>query len=444
MDDWQRMSAADLGRGIGRGDIDPVDLAEHFLAAIEAHPAAPRIYARLTPERARAEARAAAARARAGSRRSPLDGVPVSWKDLFDTAGIATEAGTALLKDRVPDRDARVLRDATAMGLVCLGKTHMSELAFSGLGLNPVTATPPCVNEPDAVSGGSSSGAAASVAFGLAAAAVGSDTGGSVRVPSAWNDLVGLKTTAGRIPLDGAVPLAEKFDTIGPLCRTVEDAALMLAALEGRRAPDTGGAPSVAGMRFAVLDTIVTDDLRPEPAAAWQASLDRLRAAGARIEPLAVPELQGPMADAGILYTTEAWGIWGEAIRANPDVMFRPIRERFESGAEVTGGAYVAAWRRLEDVRRLWVARTAGFDAVLCPTVPNLPPKADRLMEDGPYYVTENLLTLRNTRVGNLMGLSAITLPTGTPSCGLSLMGAPLGEARLLHVAAAAERALSE
>ncbi|HSG56137.1 MAG TPA: amidase family protein, partial [Paracoccaceae bacterium] len=190
MQDWLGMSAADLGRAIGAGRIDPVDLAQAHLDAIEAHPLRDRIFARLTGERAGAEAKAAAARAKAGQRLGLLDGVPISWKDLFDTAGVATEAGSLLLKGRVPERDARVLRNATTAGLVCLGKTHMTELAFSGLGYNPSTASPPCVNDAGAVSGGSSSGAATSVAFGLAACGIGSDTGGSVRIPSAWNDLV--------------------------------------------------------------------------------------------------------------------------------------------------------------------------------------------------------------------------------------------------------------
>ncbi|NVK60544.1 MAG: amidase, partial [Rhodobacteraceae bacterium] len=143
MSDWTGMSAAELGRAIGKGEIDPVALARSFLDKIGAHPLKDRIYARLTPERALAEAEAARDRAAAGQRRSPLDGVPVSWKDLFDTAGVATEAGSKLLAGRIPDEDAEVLKVATAMGLVCLGKTHMSELAFSGLGLNPMTATPP-------------------------------------------------------------------------------------------------------------------------------------------------------------------------------------------------------------------------------------------------------------------------------------------------------------
>lgn len=144
---WANMTAADLGREIEKGRIHPVELAEFFLDRIETHPLAPRIYARATPARARGEAMAAAGRAKSGLRKGLLDGVPISWKDLFDTAGVATEAGSALLKGRVPARDAAVLETATLQGLVCLGKTHMSELAFSGLGLNPVTATPPCLND---------------------------------------------------------------------------------------------------------------------------------------------------------------------------------------------------------------------------------------------------------------------------------------------------------
>ena len=206
MQDWLWASAADLGRGIASGDIDPEALCDAYLTAISGDTTRDTIYARLTEDRARSEAGAAATRARNGLRRGPLDGVPISWKDLFDSAGTATEAGTALLKGRVPQDDAVVLANATHGGAVCLGKTHMSELAFSGLGLNPVTATPPNRHDAALVPGGSSSGAATSVAFGLASVAIGSDTGGSVRNPAAWNDLVGLKTTLGRVPVKGAVP----------------------------------------------------------------------------------------------------------------------------------------------------------------------------------------------------------------------------------------------
>jgi len=442
MSEWQKMSAAKLGRGIGKGEIDPVELTDSFLSAIDAHPDRDRIYTVVTAGRARAEAAAAAERAKAGQRFGPLDGVPISWKDLFDSAGVATEAGSRLLEGRVPERDAWVLRNATMAGTVCLGKTHMSELAFSGLGLNPMTATPPCVNDPRAVPGGSSSGAATSVAFGLAACGIGSDTGGSVRIPAAWNDLVGLKTTAGRVQLEGTVPLAAKFDTIGPLARSVEDAALMLAVLEGRpRAADLRGV-SLKGVRLAALQTVVLDDIRDAPLAGYRQAVAALEEAGATVEKIDAPEVAEAMPMSGVLYTGEAYGLWRDVIEAAPEKMFPAILERFRGGKDISAADYVDAWRRLEALRQGWNARVAGYDAVIMPTAPNLPPDAEKLMSDDEYYVTENLLTLRNTRVGNLMGLPAVTLPTGVPSCGIMLCGQPMGEERLLRVSKAAEDVL--
>jgi aspartyl-tRNA(Asn)/glutamyl-tRNA(Gln) amidotransferase subunit A len=438
---WLHMTASDLGRAIGAGKIHAVELTEAFLEAIDNHPLRERIYTRTTPRRARSMTLAAAGRAKAGLRIGLLDGVPLSWKDLFDTAGAATEAGSALLEGRVPARDAEVLVNATARGLVCLGKTHMSELAFSGLGLNPVTATPPCVNDADAVPGGSSSGAAASVAFGLAPAAIGSDTGGSVRIPAAWNDLVGLKTTHGRLSLQGAVPLCEMFDTVGPLARSVEDCAELLAVLEGGRAADLTGA-TLAGARLLVLETVALDDLRAGPAKGFEESVARLAVKGARVERGTIPEVTEAMALAGVLFTSEAYGIWSDVIEAAPEKMYPRILERFRSGAQVRATDYVAAWRRLRVLRQIWAERVAGYDAVILPTAPILPPHAQRLLTDDGYYVAENLLALRNTRIANLFGLCAITLPTGQPSCGISLMGQAGGEARLLRLAAAAERAL--
>jgi aspartyl-tRNA(Asn)/glutamyl-tRNA(Gln) amidotransferase subunit A len=439
--DWLGMTASDLGRGIAAGRIDPLALTETHLEAIDRHPARDRIYAAVTPARARAEAQAAAARARAGTRRGPLDGVPVSWKDLFDSAGTETAAGSRLLAGRVPEADAAVLRAATAAGLVCLGKTHMSELAFSGLGYNPMTGTPPNVNDPAAAPGGSSSGAAASVAFGLAAAGIGSDTGGSVRIPAAWNDLVGLKTTPGRLSLEGVVPLAQSFDTVGPLCRSVEDAAHLLAALEGGRSADLAGA-TLQGTRLLVLQNVVLDDLRPEPRAAYEHALARFRAAGATLVERELPEVSEATLQTPYLFTAEAYGYWRETIEAAPDRMFPQILERFRSGGTVLAADYVAAWNRLHALRARYLDSTAGFDAVVVPTNASLPPAIDRLRTDDAYYVAENLMALRNTRVGNLMGLPGLTLPAGTKSCGISLLAAPMQEERLLRLGAAAERAL--
>jgi len=442
-DAWLWMSAAALGREIERGAIDPRELAEAYGAAVASHPEGARIYARTTPERARAEAAAAAGRARAGLRRGPLDGVPVNWKDLFDSAGTATEAGSALLSGRVPERDAVVLARATRAGLVCLGKTHMTELAFSGIGINPVTATPPNINDEELAPGGSSSGAATSVAFGLAAAGIGSDTGGSVRVPAAWNDLVGLKTSHGALPMAGVVPLCPRLDTIGPLARTVEDAGLILFALAGRQgAVDLEGA-RLDGTRLLALDTSALGPTDPVQEAAFEAALGRLATAGATVTRGRVAEAEDAFELAGLLYTAEACGTWSEAIEARPEAMFAPVRERFRMGARHSAAAFVRGWTRLEALRAGYCAATAGHDAVILPTTGNLPPRVSDVLADHDRFNAENLLALRNTRVGNLMGLCALTLPTGTPSCGLMMMAGPGQEARLLRLGAAAERALA-
>ncbi|KQI70353.1 amidase [Loktanella sp. 3ANDIMAR09] len=441
MDDWRWMTAEALGKSIAAGGIDPIDLCEVFLKAIAEHPDAKRIYTTVTENRARAEAKAASARAASGLRRGPLDGVPVSWKDLFDSAGTVTEAGTRMLAGRVPERDAHVLENATAAGLVCLGKTHMSEIAFSGLGINPITATPPNRNNHDAVPGGSSSGAAASVAFGLAAAAIGSDTGGSVRIPAAWNDLTGFKTTHGRLPLDGTVPLCLTFDTIGPLCRSVTDAALLVAALEGARAPDLT-APR-RDLNLAILDTVAMHDLAPETRTAFDAAVRDLKRAGATVSHLKFAPLEEAFGFAGPLYTADAWAWWRDLITGHPGVMFGQIEERVTAGRDVTAADYISNWTRLRDIRTAFATAAAPYDALLMPTASILPPEVARLMADNDYYKVQNLAALRNTRIANLMDLPAVTLPTATKSCGIMLCGQKGRDDALLRVARAAELALA-
>jgi aspartyl-tRNA(Asn)/glutamyl-tRNA(Gln) amidotransferase subunit A len=445
MNDWLWMSAADLGRAIGSGAIDPRALAEAHLDAIADAPDAARIFTRPTPARARAEAAAAADRAARGLRRGPLDGVPIALKDLFDTAGIETEAGSALLRGRIPARDARCVSALAAAGMVVIGKTHMSELAFSGLGVNPMTATPPNVFDRDAAPGGSSSGSAAAVAFGLAPMALGSDTGGSVRIPAAWNGLVGLKTTAGLIPLDGVVPLSPTLDTVGPLCRTVEDAALALAALTGGRAPDLGGA-SLRGAAFLIPQTTVLDDADPAILAGFNAAAEALAAAGARIDRAPVPEFAEALNVAGTLgaiVNTEGYAVWRDMIEADPDAMYPLIRERFRSGANFRADQIDAARLAFARLARGYLARTAAYDAVICPTVPSAPPPVARLLADEGWYIAQNLLALRNTRLGNLFGLCGLTIPTGVAACGLLLNGRPYDEARLLRIGRAAEAAFT-
>ena len=316
----------------------------------------------------------------------------------------------------------------------------MTELAFSGLGLNPMTQSPPCVNDTQAVSGGSSSGAATSVAFGLAAAGIGSDTGGSVRAPAAWNDLVGLKTAPGRLSLDGVVPLCARFDTVGPLCRTVEDAGLLLAAMEGGNAVSLTGA-TLKHTKLAILQTSAFENLRDTPRQAFQGAVERLKDAGAEVQTIELDCVREAMSLAGVLFAPEAYGTWKTQIEANPDAMYPLVRERFRGGANIPASDFVVAWQRLDSLRAEYAAATVGHDAVILPSVPILPPKLDAVSRDDDLFVSENLLTLQNTRIGNLMGLAGLTLPTGVPSCGILFQGP--SEERLLRIGAAAEAALA-
>lgn len=434
-------TAADMGRAIAAGNLDPVDLAEAHLAAIDASPHRDRIYARTTPDRARAEALAARDRARAGVLRGPLDGVPISWKDLVDSAGVATESGTVMLKGRTPEADAVVLANATRAGLVCLGKTHLTELAFSGLGLNPSTATPPNRHDPGLAPGGSSSGAAASTAYGLAAAGIGSDTGGSVRIPAAWNDLVGFKTTVGSLPMDGVVPLCARFDTIGPLCRSVEDAALLFAAMAGGKAPDLEGA-RVSDFRFLILGNPALAPMDDTPQDAFEDAVVALTMAGAKLKREIIRPLDEALPLSAALFAPEAYGTWGHLIEEKGDLMFGPVRERFQSGKAVSAPEFVAAWQKLDRLRLAFRDATAAYDAILLPTSPILPPKTADLLADHDYFVERNLGALRNTRVGNLMNMTGCTLPTGVPHCGLMVLCQPGREAQALRIASAVEKSL--
>jgi aspartyl-tRNA(Asn)/glutamyl-tRNA(Gln) amidotransferase subunit A len=443
MTDWRTETAAAQGRAIAEGRLDPRELAEAYLEAIGAHPEAERIYARPTPERARAEADAAARRRAEGRPAGPLDGVPVSWKDNIDSAGTATEGGTRLLAGRVPETDAAVLARGSAAGLVCLGKTHLSELAFSGLGVNPMTATPPNALESARAPGGSSSGAAVSTALGLAAAGIGSDTGGSVRIPAAWNGLVGLKTTHGLLPNAGVVPLAASLDTVGPLARSVEDAGLLLEALGGPTPP--GEIPAPGALALTVPETSVLEDCDEAVHAAFERALERLGRAGVGLSRGAVPEIAESYATAGRLsplVTFEAWRTWGGTIEADPGTMYPPIEHRFRAGASVAAEDDRAARAEFDRLGRAVAGRIAGTGPLVMPTTPNLPPLTVRLLGDEAYYTEQNLLALRNTRLVNLLGLCAITLPLPEPMCGLMIVEAPGRETRLLAAARALEGTL--
>ncbi len=443
------MTALELGAGIAAGQIDPVDLTDHFLARIDEVDNDHAIYVRTTPERARAEAKAASMRASDGRRIGPLDGVPVSWKDIVDSAGVPTEAGTKLMEGRTPAHDALILARASRAGMVCLGKTNLPDIAFSGLGINPAYGTPhnPHDTETPRVPGGSSAGAAVSVARGLAPIGIGSDTGGSVRIPAALNGLFGLKTTAGLVPLDGVVPLSPSLDTIGPLTRDAADANAMLAIMTGRTPYDLAGA-SLKSVRLLRPTNVVFDHIEAGVADAFETGVAKLAAAGATIDQAEIPEFDEITALVerhGNVISAEGYALWGELMDSQPDRIYGPIRDRFRAIRERSAADVMAVHLGMKRLSAEYLSRTAGYQAVICPTAPIVASIIADVENDPDAHNLAATQMSWNTRLGNLLGLCGTSIPCGTAQglpVGMMLLARPFSEGALLRLSSAVERTL--
>ena len=448
VDDSRQSTALALGAAIESGTLSPVELVESCLSHITEAGLENAGFVRLTAQRARAEAAAASDRAAAGLRRGPLDGVPVSWKDLFDSAGTLTEGGSPQLAGRTPSLDAVVLRRAREAGLVCIGKTMTVEFALGGIGTNPHFGTPANAAMVDVprVPGGSSAGAAVSVAGGHVPIGIGSDTGGSVRIPAAWNRLVGFKTGIGAVPRDGVLPLSPTLDTVGPLCRTVADAAHMFAVLANDTALDLTHA-RVAGLRLLAATNLVSDGADPEVTAAMPVVLDTLRRCGATVAEAAVPEftdMHGLLQQHGGIVTAEGYVscrhlIDGREAQIDPDVL-----ARMEEGRAMSAVDFLTVRDASERLAGALARRLAGWDALVHPTLPILPPPLAQVTGDRAAYARANALALRNTRLGNVLRLAAITLPvTDSLPVGVTVARPAADNRILLRVAAAVEGALA-
>ena len=426
-------TAAELGWAIEVGKVDAVEVTKAFLAEIDDCPHSDDIYTQITRERAMSEAQAAARRAQRATRLGPLDGVPVSWKDLFDTAGINTQGGSQLLEGRIPKSDCEVVHRATQAGMVCLGKTHLSELAFSGLGINPMTQTSTNRYDTEAAPGGSSSGAAASVSYNLAPIGIGSDTGGSVRIPSAWNGLVGLKTTHGLVSLDGVIPLCKSFDTVGPLCRSVEDAGLMFEILSGQQINMTNS-PEPDAVKLLVCETAMLENCEASQLLAFESALVELGKVGVKIERREIRELEEMTTLGPKMFPYEAYQQWGEVIENSPEKMFPPVLKRFRGGKNISAQQDADARARMMELRASYLETTRGFHAVLAPTTPNNAPKIQPLLDDHDLFWETNMLSLSNTRIANMFGLCALSLPTATQGAGIMVMAPPFHDEALLQM----------
>jgi aspartyl-tRNA(Asn)/glutamyl-tRNA(Gln) amidotransferase subunit A len=408
-----------------------------------------RTFTRLYAESARAQAEAWDRLMRAGAA-APLAGIPVSIKDLFDVAGETTLAGSVVLKSATPAAaDAAILRRLRAAGAVVVGKTNMTEFAFSGLGLNPHYGTPasPWDRKTRRIPGGSSSGAGVSVADGMALAAIGTDTGGSVRIPAAFNGIAGFKPTARRVPVTGCFPLSTTLDSIGPLAPSIACCALLDAVMAGEEPAPLPERP-LAGLRLAVPQRYVLDSLDEPVAAAFGRALTRLSAAGARVAEIPLAELEEipRIMQKGALVTVEAFAVHRELL-AKGERQYDPrVANRIKLGAAAAAADYYDMLRKREELIARTTRITAEHDAVLCPTVPVTAPAIAPLERDDALYVKTNLLVLRNTTAFNFLDRCAATVPIHAPGeapVGLMVVGETMGDRALLAVAATLERALA-
>jgi aspartyl-tRNA(Asn)/glutamyl-tRNA(Gln) amidotransferase subunit A len=429
------------------GEADPVEVTQCLLSRIEKS-MDDRVFLEVVPERALAEAKTAAARYKAGRPLSPLDGVPVAWKDLYHVAGTRTTAGSILLKESAPQTaDMPCVANAVAAGTVTMGKLNMTEFAYSGLGLNPHfgTAFNPNDRETPRSPGGSSSGSGAAVASRLVPIAIGSDTGGSVRVPASYNGTVGFKTSTGRIDKTGIVPLAATYDTIGPLARSVEDCILADMVMRGAAMSPVRRA-DLSELKLFVPTNIVLNDAEPAVMENFERSLRALEARGVRIargrfELLDV--VSKLTADHGTIIAAESYAEYHEIADGEDGKRIdRRVLARMLMGKAMSARSLLEIQRTRAKVVPQVSAALDGALLVMPTTVITAPPIAPLEAGDDVFFRI-NTLTLRNTALTNVLDMCGVAMPNGRDEKGLPtsfLVSAPWDEdERLLGAALAME-----
>lgn len=441
-------SIAQLSVLLHNGALDPVTLAEEVFDAIDAHGDGA-IFISRTRERALAEAAASGKRIREGRSRGLLEGIPIGWKDLFDMAGETTAAGSKLLMrdNPVAEKDAAVVAALADAGMVSVGRLNMSEFAFSGIGINPNFGTPANPRSTDVlrIPGGSSSGSGVAVAAGIVPVAMGTDTGGSVRIPAALNGIVGYKATRGRFDMAGVFPLSGSLDSLGPLCHTVSDAVWIDAAMRGATAPTVRATP-LEGREVVIPTNVVFDGTEPCVIAAFEEAVARLEAVGVtfvRAEMPGFSELLELMSNHGALVTAEAYWLHRARITGPEAGMIDPrVVARTRIGADISMTDYID----ILDARRRLIAQSEVFIGnrlVAFPTVAHVAPPVEPLKSDDDLFVATNAKTLRNTMLGNFLDWCGVTVPCGTGDAGMPvgflLSGPANSDETVLGAALAAE-----
>ena len=452
-DDLTALSLWDTGELVRARKVSPVELTNACLARIERLNPVLNAFITVTADRALADAKAAEEEIARGRRRGPLHGIPIALKDLFDTAGVRTTAASAVFADRVPSQDAEVVRRLKQAGAVVVGKTNMHEFAYGDTSAQ--THFGPVHNPWDQqrISGGSSGGSAAAVAARLCYGALGSDTGGSIRQPAAYCGIVGLKPTYGRVSTVGVVPLSWSLDHVGPMCRSVADAAVLLQPIAGYDPADINSVDAatpdyskalrqkVSGLRIGVPRAVFYEGLDPEIEHAVTEALQVLRGLTASTRDVELPAYRTlPVVGA------EAYAFHAQYFTKTPELYQSATRARIEGGSRVSASAYIEGRRELDRLRRAVAAVFSNVDLLATPTAPILPQTVEEAV-NSPYVPQPGGVapSLRNTQPFDIYGLPTISIPcgfsrTGLP-IGLQISGPRLGESQVLALAHAYEQA---
>ena len=427
--------------------LSPVELTKQCLERIEKLNPVLNAFITVAAESSQVAARGAESEIQRGNWRGPLHGIPIALKDMIDTAGVATTAGSVLFRHRVPSADAEVVRRLKQAGAIVLGKQNLHELAYGGSSMISFFGEVRNPWNPAHIAGGSSGGSASAVAAGMCFAAIGTDTAGSIREPGALCGIVGLKPTYGRVSTQGVIPLSPSLDHVGPLTRTVADAAIVLQAIAGP-APGNGSAPDfsaaltkpVGKMRIGIPRKFFFEDLDPEVAAATEQSISVLQQLGGTIR-----ELDLPVPTDRTLQSAESYAVHAENVARHPELYQPETLRRIRTGEKITTEEVQRCRRELAEIRESIQCVFEEVDVLLTPTTPIPAPVIAELRQNPDLLRPREILLLRNTRPVNVWGLPAISVPCGFTRAGLpigfQIIGPAWGEARVLQVAHAFEQA---
>ena len=430
---------AETAERIARREVSPVQVLEECLDTIERRNPELNAFITVTADSARRQAQEAEREIARGHWRGPLHGIPVGLKDLIDTAGVRTTAASAVFRDRTPTRDADVVEKLKLAGAVILGKQNLHEFAYGASSL--ISHFGPVVNplNPEFIAGGSSGGSAAAVASGMCYAAIGTDTAGSIREPAALCGVVGLKPSYGLVSARGVIPLSVSLDHVGPLARSVRDAAMVLDAIAEAPRNYLASLDQPRGRMVLGMPRHFFEDLDPAVRSSMEAAIGTLRKLGFELR-----EVDVPVDSDRTLQMAEAFSYHRSLVETSAELYDPETLRRIRSGESISDEPYRAALSRLEATRREVADKFDGMDAWIAPTTPVPAPRLSPLMKDRAQLRPAELMLLRNTRPVNVWGVPAISVPCASSadglSIGLQIIGPPQGEKTVLGIASRFEQ----